>query len=48
MLSRTLYALVCVLAPAAWGALMYVVFGWWRRRGRPDEMRRDPPRDYTI
>ena len=47
-LRRVVYALACVLAPAAWGGFMYLVFGFWRRRARPTDARTDPPRDYTI
>ena len=43
-----LYAALCVVAPAAWGVLMYVVFGWLRKlRASPTRDER-PPADYTI
>jgi hypothetical protein len=47
-MSSWLYAVLCVVAPAAWGVLMYIVFGWVQRRSaspRPDDL---PPVDYTI
>jgi hypothetical protein len=45
-----LYALLCVLAPAAWGVFMYFAFGWLERRRRRADLREPgpPPIDYTI
>jgi hypothetical protein len=44
--SGWLYALVCVLAPAAWGLLTFAFFDWRQRRAPPaDEL---PPIDYCI
>jgi hypothetical protein len=43
------YAIACVVVPAAWGVLMYFVFGWWdarRRRSLPKNG--PPPIDYSI
>jgi len=43
------YALACVAAPAAWGGLMYLVFGFLRRRaGGAGADSRPPPADYSI
>jgi hypothetical protein len=48
-MTSAVYVAFCVLAPAAWGGLMYVVFGWVRRRTTRDRGRDDlPPADYTI
>jgi hypothetical protein len=45
-----LYALLCVLGPAAWGLLMYRAFGWVQtRRSRVRGGLQDiPPTDYCI
>lgn len=49
MIRSWLYALACVLVPAVWGGLMYLVFGWWRaRRGTLPPRREKPPVDYII
>jgi hypothetical protein len=43
------YACICVLAPAAWGTLMYFVFGRLRRHARDDRETNDVrPGDYVI
>ena len=46
-----LYAIACVLIPAAWGVVMYRLFGYFERRRlrNVDEPRRElPPSDYSI
>jgi hypothetical protein len=43
-----LYAIVCVLVPAAWGLVMYHAFSFMDRRrmeAKPDD---PPPIDYSI
>ena len=48
-MSSIWYALACVAAPAVWGGLMYLVFGFLRRRGTPAPSdHRAPPVDYSI
>jgi hypothetical protein len=48
-MSTWMYALLSVLAPTAWGVVMYWAFGWIeRRRRRPDLREGAPPIDYTI
>lgn len=44
------YAVVCVLAPAAWGGLMFLVFGWVNRKRRRHAPGggEPPPTDYSI
>lgn len=43
-----LYALLCVVAPAVWGALMYFAFGWVRRLRASKGAEGPPPADFTI
>jgi hypothetical protein len=44
-----LYALLCVVGPAAWGLLMYRAFGWVQaRRSRGQGLQDIPPADYSI
>lgn len=48
-MGTVLYALACVLVPAAWGVAMYHAFGWWeRRRGRRADADAGQPVDYSI
>lgn len=44
------YALLCVLGPAAWGMLMYLLFGWVQERRRRPRPRNEefPGADYSI
>lgn len=43
------YALLCVVVPAVWGALAAWAFGAWERRRRVNELRAGPPPiDYSI
>ena len=43
------YALLCVLGPAAWGMLMYLLFGWVQGRRRPRPRSEEfPGADYSI
>jgi hypothetical protein len=44
-----LFALACVVLPAGWGVLMYLVFGAVERRRRRDATKDTlPPIDYSI
>jgi hypothetical protein len=53
-MGTVLYALACVLAPAAWGLAMFYVFGFVDRRRaeraeKPDHREEElPPIDYSI
>ncbi len=47
--STTVYALVCFLAPTAWGVLMYFALELMDRRRRAAAAKRErPPADYSI
>ena len=48
-MSDWLYVAACVVVPAAWGVLMYFVFGALRRRRQRETTRPEqPPVDYSI
>lgn len=43
------YAVLCVVAPAVWGAVAVRLFGLWERRRRQQEAAGGPPPiDYSI
>ncbi len=46
-MSSGLYVVICLVVPAAWGALAYLAFGAIDRRRR-ERSDRPPPIDYYI
>jgi hypothetical protein len=48
-MSGWLYAIACVVVPAAWGVAMFAVFNVFdRRRAAPRDRQSRPPVDYSI
>ncbi len=46
-MSTPVYLALCLVVPAAWGAIAYLVFGAIDRRRRAHD-HRPPPMDYSI